>query len=269
MFRMGLLALLMVACLPMQRAMSDDSLEADFIALVKCGTVTGSVTVQSSDPEGKLQNRLSQLLNGATMKIVDVVHVSGDTYLFTLQVTGSKLNFTLPAPFQVTFNGANNTTIVMPTFCVPGLQSVSGQATLAGASLTGTWTSGSKNGTMQGALASNPCPTPGGEGLGYDHYNQSQNFDDWHTWTPEDSFETVFGVELPQAKTLLEALDADGAGMNALLRQGVAALLNANNPDVNYLYTQQQVIEMVQNAFTSGEYDATAGLFQTQNELGT
>jgi hypothetical protein len=269
MWRMGLLALLTAILLPTPWARGEDSLEADFIYLVKCGTVTGNVTVQSSDAEGKLQNRLNMLLNGATMKIVDVVHVSGNTYLFTMQVTGAHLNFTLPAPFQVTFNGPNNTTIVMPTFCVPGLQSVSGQATLVGNTITGTWATSCENGTMQGTLAPDPCAPRGGQGLGTGHYKNSQHFDDWHTWTQDDAFETVFGVDLPQSKTLLEALNSSGGGMNALLREAVAALLNANNPDINYLYTQQQVIEMVQGAFTSGDYNQVKDLFAAQNELGT
>lgn len=268
MLRLGLLTLLIVVALPMSRAVSDDTLEADFIYLVKCGTVTGGVTVQSSDTEGKLQNRLNMLLNGATMKIVDVTHVSGNTYLFTMQVSGPHMNFTLPAPFQVTFNGPNNTTIVMPTFCVPGLQAVSGQVNLVGNNITGTWVKSCDNGTMQGTLAPDPCGPQGGEGLGQGYYKQSQHFDDWHTWTQTDSFETVFGVDLPQSKTLLQALNTGGGGMNALLRQATAALLNANNPDVNYLYTQQQVIDMVQQAFSSGNYNQVKDLFEAQNELG-
>ena len=54
----------------------------------------------------------------------------------------------------------------------------------------------------------------------------------------------------------------------ALGRHATAALLNAVSPKVNYLYTEIEVIQMVQDAYTSGDFEATKDLFETQNELG-
>jgi len=60
----------------------------------------------------------------------------------------------------------------------------------------------------------------------------------------------------------------EGGGENALGRHAVAALLNATNPNVSYLYTQEQVIAMVQQAYASGTFEAIKDLFVLQNEAG-
>jgi hypothetical protein len=48
----------------------------------------------------------------------------------------------------------------------------------------------------------------------------------------------------------------------------VAALLNSANPDVNYKYSTEDIIAMVQYAYTTGEYELIKDLFADQNELG-
>jgi hypothetical protein len=53
-----------------------------------------------------------------------------------------------------------------------------------------------------------------------------------------------------------------------LARHAVAALLNAANPDVDYLYSQAQVISMVQSAYASGDFEDVKDLFEDQNEAG-
>ena len=58
-------------------------------------------------------------------------------------------------------------------------------------------------------------------------------------------------TEDPNA-TLLEALGANGGGINALARHAVAALLNASNPDVDSDFTVAQVIAIVQDAVAPG-----------------
>jgi len=66
--------------------------------------------------------------------------------------------------------------------------------------------------------------------------------------------------------TLLEALNAKGGEMNALLRQSVAALLNAAHSDVNYPNTVVDVISSTQIALISEDYDETANMFEEFNE---
>ena len=81
---------------------------------------------------------------------------------------------------------------------------------------------------------------PGGEGCTPGFWKQEQHFDSWVGFAPSDSFEAVFGVDVTlraggqntiEDPTLLDALNANGGGVNALARHAVAALLNASNPD--------------------------------------
>ena len=43
--------------------------------------------------------------------------------------------------------------------------------------------------------------------------------------------------------------------MNALARHAVAALLNAASPDVDFDFTTAEVIDLVQDAFASGDFE--------------
>jgi len=76
-----------------------------------------------------------------------------------------------------------------------------------------------------------------------------------------DKFDTVFGVSMfgPNI-TLLQALNQGGGGIYALGRHGVAALLSAAHPGVDYPLTIAEVITAVQ----SGNKD----LLERSNELG-
>jgi uncharacterized repeat protein (TIGR01451 family) len=87
-------------------------------------------------------------------------------------------------------------------------------------------------------------------------------------YSPTQSWEAVFGKDVPGTPTLLDALNTGGGGLEALLRHSTAALLNAANPNVDYAYSVAQIISMTQSAITSGSYDATKNLFEFQNEKG-
>jgi len=90
-------------------------------------------------------------------------------------------------------------------------------------------------------------------------------------YSPDDSYNAIFGVSVAGNPTLLEALNAGGGGLNALLRHSTAALLNAAHPNVEYAYTVAQVISLTQAAILSGDagqIESTKNLFETQNELG-
>jgi hypothetical protein len=61
-----------------------------------------------------------------------------------------------------------------------------------------------------------------------------------------DDFDTVFGTNyFNPDRTLLEGLESNGGGYNALARHGVAALLSASHPEVNYGLSVQEVIDAV------------------------
>lgn len=116
----------------------------------------------------------------------------------------------------------------------------------------------------------------GGEGCTPGYWKQKQHFDSWVTppYYPTilddlgpSYFDEIFGVG-PDV-TLLEALKTGGGGENALGRHAVAALLNAAaNSGVDYLYTTDGVIQMVKDAYDSGEFEWTKDLFEYENELG-
>jgi hypothetical protein len=93
-------------------------------------------------------------------------------------------------------------------------------------------------------------------------------------YTPDSLFSEVFGV-IPESGdvTLPEGLDpvsGNAGGQNALVRQAIAAYLNAEHPGIDYQYTVAEIVSWVQDAFaTVGDYsddEAVKGLLETENE---
>lgn len=117
---------------------------------------------------------------------------------------------------------------------------------------------------------STPTSTPipfGGCTPGY--WKQSQHFDSWLGFLPNQSFEAVFGRDVPRNPTLLDALGMNGGGLSALMRHATASLLNASNPAVVVepaFDTTAEVIAAFQAAFDSGNYEPTKDLFAKSNE---
>ena len=118
---------------------------------------------------------------------------------------------------------------------------------------------------------------PGKEGCTPGFWKQPQHFDSWVGYTPSQSFEAVFNVDVTlrgqgqttyTTPTLLQALDANGGGVNALARHGVAALLNASNPDVEFAYSTAEVIDLVHDAIVSGDFETAHQLLAAANERG-
>ena len=89
------------------------------------------------------------------------------------------------------------------------------------------------------------------------NHTASWGLTDYNTY---DRYEDVFGV--PYEKTLLQALNSGGGGQNALGRQAVAALLNASHPSVDYFYAEDEVIEIVQDAYDTGDYERAKDLLE-------
>jgi len=109
------------------------------------------------------------------------------------------------------------------------------------------------------------------EGCTPGYWKQEHHFDSWVGFDPDDSFEDVFGRDVPGDPTLVEALQQGGGGLTALMRHAVAALLNASSPDVDPVPafdTTAEVIAAFQAAFDSGDYSTTKNLFETSNEAG-
>jgi hypothetical protein len=105
------------------------------------------------------------------------------------------------------------------------------------------------------------------------YWKQDQHFGSWVGYAPSDSLRKVFNLDAyltngildlngdGQDDTLLEALRYKGGngltgGLRILLRSAVAALLNASNPQVDYVLTVEQVISQVNAAVGTGDRNA-------------
>jgi hypothetical protein len=118
-----------------------------------------------------------------------------------------------------------------------------------------------------------PSPTkPPSEGCSPGYWKQRHHQDSWVGYEPGQTLESVFDV--PDAYglddvRLLDALSfrggsSDAAAARILLRQAVAALLNASNPDVDYALTTAEVVADVNAALATGE---RATILQLAEEL--
>lgn len=115
-----------------------------------------------------------------------------------------------------------------------------------------------------------PPPPPGDEGCTPGFWrNHPQAFP--APYTASTLLGSVFsGLSPTYANlTLAQALALGGGGLDALLRQAVAALLNAASTDVDYPLTVAQVISLTNAAIASGDYEATKDLFDEYNNLTT
>lgn len=100
-------------------------------------------------------------------------------------------------------------------------------------------------------------------------WKQPQHLQYWVGYNPNDSFDGTFGSDCFDPDiTLLEGAKAKGGKVNALARHAVAALLNASSGEVNYPFSEAEVIAAVQDACATGEYNATKDDLEAQNELG-
>jgi hypothetical protein len=111
-----------------------------------------------------------------------------------------------------------------------------------------------------------------------------QHFDSWTPpYDPTDRFSSIFGRTITirwgssgrpvnvTNPTLLQALDANGGGINALARSAVAALLNAASLLINptpAFDTPAEVIAAFQAAFDSGSFEALKNQFDASNNAG-
>jgi hypothetical protein len=114
-----------------------------------------------------------------------------------------------------------------------------------------------------------PPPPDGKKGCTPGYWRQEQHYDSWVGYSPFDDFETVFGVDASfDPHKFLDAVWLGGGGEFALARHAVAALLNSSNQGVGYLYNTTEVIALVQQAYTTGDFEAIKNMFEAQNEMG-
>ncbi|MGH8934748.1 MAG: hypothetical protein ACRDXD_00505 [Acidimicrobiia bacterium] len=89
----------------------------------------------------------------------------------------------------------------------------------------------------------------------------------WEGFSTTDDFDTVFGVDAFDPDiTLMEALRLKGGGLDRLARHGTAALLNSAHSEVDYPLTTAEVIELVQEAIASGDFESAGDQLEAFNE---
>lgn len=93
---------------------------------------------------------------------------------------------------------------------------------------------------------------------------------EWSAYSPGDRYDAIFGVDASGNKSLMRSLKGHGkrASSKALGREAVAALLNAANSSVNYLFTPGEVVEIVVDAYESRDFDTAMNILREQNEKG-
>jgi hypothetical protein len=112
-------------------------------------------------------------------------------------------------------------------------------------------------------------PPTGGEGCTPGYWKQSHHFDSWVDFDPDDSYSDVFGVSPSFGdKTLLQVLKQGGGGEKALGRHAVAALLNTANGGVSYAFTTAGVIDLVQQAYATNDFNGIKDQLEAENEQG-
>ncbi|MDM8000358.1 MAG: hypothetical protein QUS33_10235 [Dehalococcoidia bacterium] len=139
--------------------------------------------------------------------------------------------------------------------------------------------------TSQVSIIALRLPGRGGEGCtpGFwkNNWKKWQGVEPGNAWTNPydggDRFSDVFGRIITVRSggrstisdpTLFQALNSTGGGIDALARHGVAALLNAASPDIDYAFSVGDVIARVQAAIDSGDYETTKDILAAQNEAG-
>ena len=167
-------------------------------------------------------------------------------------------------------NFGSNVTVLETS---PGFVSVSGQQIELGgvpqplspvATNGGTWFINSIHGVRLTFV--NHVEPPGNEGCTPGYWKQAQHFGSWAPVALNTTFSSVFGAGI-FGGTLLEALGNNGGGLDALIRHGAAAYLNAQNATVDYAYTTAQVIDIVQGdgAYAGLSVEARKNLLDAAN----
>lgn len=107
----------------------------------------------------------------------------------------------------------------------------------------------------------------GDEGCTPGYWKQEHHFDSWPgAYTQNTLINTALSTTIfPATMTLLQALEANGGGINALARHAAAALLNAASTGVDYPMSVAQVQTTVDGP---GSIEARKNIFEGNNELG-
>ena len=84
----------------------------------------------------------------------------------------------------------------------------------------------------------------------------------------KDDSRNVIISEPKKGLNLLQSLQLQGSQLNELVRESVAAMLNAAHPEIDYTYSVAEIISMTQIALANEEYDDTITMLKEANGRG-
>ena len=84
----------------------------------------------------------------------------------------------------------------------------------------------------------------------------------------KDDSRNVIISESKKGLNLLRSLQLQGSQLNELVRESVAAMLNAAHPEIDYTYSVAEIISMTQIALANEEYDDTITMLKEANGRG-
>jgi hypothetical protein len=119
-----------------------------------------------------------------------------------------------------------------------------------------------------------PPPPPGGEGCTPGFWKNLKQHGEFWTLDPDAPVSSIFSAATGASgsQSLLEALENGGGGIDALLRQAVAAVLSARAPAVDYPFTEAEIVALVNAAIAGGDADVIEDLkdeLDAANNLGS
>ncbi len=86
-------------------------------------------------------------------------------------------------------------------------------------------------------------------------------------YAPSDEYDITFGVTSAfDAESLMEVLWQGGGHEMAFGRQAVTALLNASHPNVDYGYSDADVLAMVQDAYDNNSFESVKQTLEEMND---
>jgi len=99
-------------------------------------------------------------------------------------------------------------------------------------------------------------------------WKQEQHFAQWPApYLPEGPLAEALGLDALEGNpSLLDGLQDGGGGLAALMRQAIAGILNAAHADLAYPYTFEEVLALIEAAFTTGEFEPVKDMFEAANE---
>jgi hypothetical protein len=103
----------------------------------------------------------------------------------------------------------------------------------------------------------------GGEGCTPGFWRNPKKFDLWPI-DPSTLFFDVFGVG--PSDPMKDTIQLGGGGQKALIRHGTAAYLNAVSLAVDYFYSPDEVIAIVQEAYATGDFTGAKDTLEAEND---